>query len=336
MYGFQNFIPLTTEEILKRISQSDIFKIIFKEHPVLGKYYISPFRNDDNAGCFFEYYNSKLFFVDFADEITHRDCFGVICDYFNINYIQSLEYINSYYKLGLNYSNDDTKPVIYEPVNYTNNVKKTKTEFIFKPRNFNNSDIEYWEQYGITIKQLKEDGVYPIIWFKIIKDVKITTIRPIVNSYVYTGFENNKIKIYTPLTNNKKFKWFTNCTQDDVGNIDNLPISGKKLIITKSYKDWRVLTNYNINGVWLQNEGGIPNMSILSNLSNRFEEIIIFFDNDITGKKQSEKLKLIINSNFPKKARIVFLEGLLKDPSDYYANNGRLELLFQLIKYKLL
>ena len=55
MYGYREYVPLNTEEILKRVSQEDIFKIVIKENIILdkGALYKAPYRIDNNGDCYF-------------------------------------------------------------------------------------------------------------------------------------------------------------------------------------------------------------------------------------------------------------------------------------------
>src|SRR4029077_4179226 len=84
--------------------------------------------------------------------------------------------------------------------------------------------------------------------------------------------------------------------ENDVGNYNNLPPEGELLIITKSYKDHRVLRNVGYNNViWFQNEGCIPDRWILNNLVRRFKRIIVLFDSDYSGTMAAIKLCNILN-----------------------------------------
>ena len=98
---------------------------------------------------------------------------------------------------------------------------------------------------------------------------KTVIIRPKTISYGYYEFVP-RVKIYTPSAPKHRGKWITNTNINDIGGLEQLPISGDKLVITKSYKDRRCLTNYGINTIWLQNEGIIRNrLKIKSTIRNQ-------------------------------------------------------------------
>ena len=340
MYGIQDeYIPLDKIEILKRVSQEEIFKMIFGEYPVIGKSYLSPLRNDNTAGCYFGYYGGKLYFIDFTTTPSHYDCFNMVQKYYNLTFRETLEYVNSYFSLGLEYGGI-VKPIIYNKPLQSNGGNKSGVDIMFKARNFNENDRNYWlKKYDITDKQLTDDDVYPIIWYKIFDSTdNVRVVRPKNATYAYTGFEYNRVKLYSPYSPKKKGKWISNCIADDVGQLDMLPLYGNKLIVSKAYKDSRILRNYGVNSVWFQNEGTIPNVSILVNLCKRFDEIIILFDNDKAGIDASERIMTVINSHCPKKSRRVFIpeKSDCKDPSDFYEKYGRIELLSILVKNKII
>src|SRR5690606_9287236 len=90
------------EVILSKISEEEIFKHIFGEIPNLGKKYVSPFRNDNNPGCFFKYdRNDKLRFYDYATSevvnginLGYVDCFDALQLYLDLsNLYQTIVYI---------------------------------------------------------------------------------------------------------------------------------------------------------------------------------------------------------------------------------------------------
>ena len=57
MYGYNEIISLSPEEILNEISQEDIFNIFIKKEIIAdknGATYVAPYRNDQNPDCYFE------------------------------------------------------------------------------------------------------------------------------------------------------------------------------------------------------------------------------------------------------------------------------------------
>lgn len=262
----------------------------------LLQFYRSPFRDDSAGDAYFEWYNGKLQFIDFGNTArTHSDCFNAIQFKYGLSFKQALLHINNHFHLGLG-SDNSAIPVIPIVIEHIPTVKETTT-IIFHSRPFSHADARYWRQYQITRKQLIDDSVVPVLWYKFysMRREKVITVRPKTVAYAYTDFDFGKVKIYVPHSVNRRSKWITNCSQEDIGNIDSLPLHGENLIITKSYKDCRILRNHAAKSIWFQNEGAIPNDEILKRLCRRFNRIHILFDNDATGKDASLKLLMSFN-----------------------------------------
>ena len=332
MYGFEEYIELTPEHILQKVSQEQIFKIVFKQEVETDLVcYRSPLRKDKNPGCWFKYYDGTLLFIDFGDKKrTHRSCFRMIMDKYGVDMRSAINIICNYYNLSSNPL--DYKEVELEDYEYSS---PTKTPLIinFTKREFTKQDKKYWSQYLIYPSQLEEDNVYSVESFSFSTG---KTIKPFGLCYAYT-FPNDRVKIYQPLTN-PKYKWITNCNNNVVGNIHNISDKGDLLIVSKSYKDSRVLRNLGIKDVvWFQNEGQVPNDEINIDLINRFKEIVFFYDNDIAGIEAGNKLSNIYNSYKSNCSRAVHLPKMCKwkDPSDFIRREGRVDLMKILKRMKL-
>jgi len=336
MYGYKEYVPLNIDEIFKRISQEEIFGIVIKEPIIVDREftYVAPYRNDSNADCYFEYFEDNLCFVDFADvDKRPKRCFEIVSRTYNISFLEALQYVNQYFELGLGNSQTPIKPVIQTNIipKKITNIVKTQEDILYLVRDFNHADRIYWSKYGITKQHLIDDKVYPIVLYKSINNKGLPfSIRSIYPMYAYTDFEESRCKIYIPRENKLK-KWHTNCTQNDIGSIFHLPSKGELLIITKSYKDCRVIRNQNLNSVWLQSEGVLPNVAIIKQFCENFTKIIVFFDNDEPGIIAGKSVVNYINSVTPQKAKLVtlplqLLEENIKDPSDLVAKKGEEEL----------
>lgn len=316
--GLDGLISLTKEQILKRVSQEDIFLIVFKTVDT-NKYYTNPLREDSNPGCYFNWHNNILWFCDFADSKISRDCFEMLKDYYNLNFYQVLEYINQHFKLGL------AEGEIITPV-ATNIVipakqEKPKNHITYKAKSFDKHHRVYWTKYQITKKQLLSDNIYPTIWYRFWSSKKQNwiIIRPQASDVTYSISQwDDAIKICRA-KHKGKGKWITNCTRNHIGGTDKLPFSGNSLIITKSYKDWRVLTNQGLSCIWFQNEGMFPDKDLLESICMTFNTIYIWFDNDDAGMKASNKLcQMMTFHNDVRRVHLPVscLKHKIKDPAD--------------------
>jgi hypothetical protein len=334
MYGnYIEYVPLTMENILKRVTQQDIFHILFDNIIMDSAYkYKAPYRNDNTPGCFFSEYNNKLYFVDFANPVHHLDCFNVIELTYKLSFTQTLEFINNHFKLGLGGS-VDIIPEKYTLPKKENMSKSTHSTIGFVSKPFSKEDQLFWSSFGISSYNLRFDNVVKAKMLKIYsgKTNRWATIIPKLPTYIYTEFYP-RLKVYTPYAD-KKHKWISNVTKNDIGNINNLPFYSDLLVITKSYKDARLLRNYGILTVWFQSEGVIPDEEILYSLIKRFDNVIVFYDNDKQGIKASSLLTQVLNSIIPSKATSVHLPQSTntKDPSDFRKMYGD-EKTFKILK----
>lgn len=309
---------ISKDLILQQVTQEEIFSLVFNFIPQEFDYVVSPLRQDKEPGCWFTYHtNNILYFIDFGNTRTHSDCFNLVQDYFKIpNFYLTLEYI---YQTLIQGKNRELLPTVKEA---TVKTEKKEVKIIIEARPFSMVDKSFWwNKYEISKKNLIEDKIFPTTKVYLLNT---KTGSHIVNcdqkTYSYLGFKESRKKVYFPTREGKK-RFLTNCTKDDIGGIDSLVISGRELIITKSYKDYRVLKNLGKNVVWFQNEGMVPNVLILYSLVRRFVNVIVWFDNDLPGMIASEKIKNIINQEFPGKAKNLWLpekalEFGVKDPSD--------------------
>lgn len=339
MYGYYEYTDITPEQLLQKIDQVKIFEFVLKQPVDLNKKYLSPFREDRVPKCFFTTREDGIIlFIDFGDRAgrTHRSCFRMVMDSHepSISLTEAINIICSHFKLSKN--SQDYKPI--DKLLYTVVESEPQETIInYTSKEFTKKDKKYWSQFLITIDQLKEDNVYAVEKFTKINQKGRFSNRPYNVCYALDFIHH--VKIYQPL-NNKDYKWLNNCDENDIGNIDNLPHTADKLIISKSYKDHRVIRNLtNSNVVWFQNEGCVPDEHILTMLLYRFHEIVIFYDNDYTGIKQAYKIVNILKKLSKGKniVRMIYLpiDSKYKDIAEFVSKEGRQDTLKILKQIKL-
>lgn len=320
----RGFIDQNT--ILDYVSQEEIFQLVFGFLPEEYTKICSPFRRDDNPGCWFEKgssYAGKLRFIDYANDFNKpMDCFDAVQQYYKIpNFYLTLEFIYEQLIKGKNKIAERRIAPSITPV-------KRKVSILFDSRRFQKRDADYWKRYEITSQNLIDDKIFAVNKYYL-TDTKIGNVssRCYDICYAYTEFKDGKKKLYFPYREGSK-RFITNCTKDDIGGLFILPPFGSQLIITKSYKDWRVLTNNGKNAIWIQNEGMIPSDELLFGIVKNFTNVLVFFDNDAQGTKSSKIISDKINSHFRNKSNSLWLpESLLQeditDPSDLLYKKGK-------------
>lgn len=193
-------------------------------------------------------------------------------------------------------------------------IIKPKVETIIKIRakDWSKEDLEYWENYGISLDLLKQYQVFPISHYWI-------------NNHLFNckfGFAYyfgkvggiDRFKLYFPLEI-KGNKWYSNCGSIIQGE-KQLITNSEILIITSSLKDILCLSSFGFSSLAAHSETTFIAQSKLEEYKMRFKTIIIWLNNDQCGIEASlyyQKLGF----------KTIFTEGLTKDPSDYYKLNGR-------------
>jgi len=305
------------KEFILGLNQEKCFETVFKDG-IPNKRTVSPFRPDRNPGCFFKEFNGILYFVDFAEEKSHLNCIEFLAKKEN----KSIEEIIRDLVGSKNFSTSIQRQVI------TKDNIPTKI-FIVK-RAWSMKDKIFWSEYGITKKQLIDDNVIPLRRFTITKGNKSKTIYP--NDISYGYIVGDRIKIYSPYSSHK---FITNCHNGSIGG--SKITQGDLLVITKAYKDYRVIKNSGIEHViWFQNERILPSIDFVTDIGKRYKNVIIFYDNDETGIRGSKIIASIFNKYYPNKAFALYLPTNFsyKDPSDFVKNNVKegQEVIYKLIK----
>jgi 5S rRNA maturation endonuclease (ribonuclease M5) len=322
---------LTLDNVLKRVSPLQIFRF-YNPKLNIGKVTNSPFREDNNPSF-------GLFVSKDTNEVIYNDLRGgdagnwikYLKKLYNIDFIEVLRIVNRDMNLDLIDYNEipiltkQVKSKIIKDVNvesFTNDL-----ELNIVRRHWKKHDIEYWNNYGVNVKNIEHE-TFPIssYWFN---DWKTNIAEKY--SYNYDFYYDGKMfrrKIYQPYS--KIHKWKTNLNSLVIDGIKNIPKSGDLLIITKSRKDRYVLNSLGYHAISTTNESSwIPDINF-KKLNKRYKNLIIFFDNDEAGMNNSLR--------FSDKYKInrIFIPNINKekDISDFRFSYGQLTTI-KLIKYLL-
>lgn len=282
---------ITREDILKHVTQEEIYSFYVGEDiRTLGVFH-SPLRKD-NIPSFALYFHrldrNILMFKDFATSDC-GDFVVLVTKMFNLEYKNALRKIA--YDMGLTNQSVD---VNNQQVNYTRIVSKESIELGVKLRLWNIKDRDYWTAFGIHKKTLIKFNVFPIshVFYN------DTAVKAHEYAYAYVETKDGKTsyKIYQPLETKIK-KWINNANYTVHQGYMQLPSKGELLIITKSLKDVMSIHDcLDISTIGLQSESVMMKDSVMDEYKSRFQKVICLFDNDEAGKKLSvnfsEKYKI--------------------------------------------
>lgn len=267
-------------DILNLISQEQIFSEYLGIYPDLNKRFKSPFRVDKDPGCRFTWYSGILYFVEntmFQNKL-YWSCIDVVKYVKQCNYQQALEILS--------------KKTYLNPAG----IRKANTSVFIPEIRFEKKDWSEPNLFMLPGSILESELVFNVknYWIKGRKGWNRNSIhhpsKTLVIAYYFP--ETDHVKLYFP--DQEEFRWYSNCsTQDIFGwhKIKYYQSISDKLFITKSGKD-RLMLDYHIGipSIALQNEGCyIPEDKQLE-LDVMFNDITFFYDNDIPGILQSQKL----------------------------------------------
>lgn len=296
---------ITLDWILSKVTEYDIYAKYIGQFKV-GMIYNSPFRKDKNPS-FGIYYSKRTKQLLFKDHGT-GECGNVV------------KFVSLF--TGKTEYNDILSDIV-DKLNITNNTKLVSSKQYIPPtetvigvvrQEFTDVDINYWKQFNISINTLKKFNVNSIKYYLCNGIVKGTYKRenPMYAYKVYNNF-----KIYRPLAD-KYTKWRNNLTDYDIQGYEQLPQKGDILFITKSMKDVMCLHEMGIPAVSPSSESTFLPKDVLENLKKRFKSIILLFDRDSSGCKNSIK----IYNQYKIKPLFVNKKFNSKDLSDAIKNNG--------------
>lgn len=309
---------LTVENVLKRISEYDIFRYYMKGNFKLNVATYSPFRDEEHPSFLIGNKYGTLYFIDFADTSKRGDCFEFVMNLYNISMIETLELIDKDFGLGI-LPEHDTKEYKRIKSSYKQPEELGKRYSLIQvvTRKFTKEELEYWNQYGQSIDDLRRENVYSLS--KVYFNRKLFPLKPTELRFGY--LYGSSWKIYRPF-GSKKTKWVPN-------NVPITTLEGKEYVkdcntafINKSKKDMMVIKKVFPYSCAVQNEGiacfSDENVKFLKENS---EKQILSFDSDVAGVKNSQQITKLFDfdyCNVPKK----YLSEDIKDWGDLSAEYG--------------
>ena len=190
-----------------------------------------------------------------------------------------------------------------------------------KFRGWTTQDQYFWTQFNIGSKLLEAHNVKPLESYCMTKDDKNLCIKGL---YLYGYFKEDGTlyKIYQPKTLDKKFIKVSNYVQGYEQLDDNT-----HLVITSSLKDVMSIKSLklNIDVIAPDSENTMLKQDVMEELQNKYNKIVVLFDNDDAGIKAMQTYK----EKYP------FIETTVlpmsKDVSDSIKDFGAKEVLIRLV-----
>ena len=317
-----SFQPKITKElILSKFSEEQLMEY-YLHIPVKKGLFRSPLRRDKHPTCsFYRNKSGTLIFKDFATG-QHLNIFDVVQSIFRCDYFESLRIIAN--DLGIVRDNALHK----NPGKINLNPIKIKDKEISKiqieVQEFTDSELKWWGKYGISKDILKRFNVYSCKHV-FLNDQLFAESQQHCPIFGYYGKKYQGLELwrcYFP--KRTSFRFITNWPSKKIQGYDQLPKKGKLLVITKSMKDSMCLYSCGITACAPNSENLFVPDKVLEDLKNRFENIVVLYDNDRPGLYNMAKIR----KEHPELTYIFIPKRYgSKDISDFYKDHGRKETL---------
>lgn len=302
---------LHTEVILNKITEYDIFRHYCSNFKELGVKFKSELREDNHPSCSIIEWNKGLLYKDFACEEHTFNCFSYVMYKYSIDFISSLKTISRDFGLGLDNGSTIRKATTYS---YSPTIK-TKTVIKIKRRSWEKHDAEFWGLFCISKKLLCRFEVQPLQYYW------INEIRFRAPSHCYSFHFDGCYKIYSPYETD--YKWYSNVDRSTIQGLSQLDESRSIVFLTSSLKDVMCLEVLGYSSIALQSEMQMPSEELIQNLKNKFQEVVVFYDNDFeSDRNPGQKMAHKISNAFGIKNVFIPEVYCSKDISDLVKNRG--------------
>lgn len=243
-------------------------------------------------------------------------CFDLVMKLFNLSFPEALQKINADLTLLL-----EASP---EPIKSNRQLAQATPKFEIKRKDFNDAENEFWLKFGIDEQTLKRFNVSSLDEFSTTSKIgNPYTTKSSFDKFIFAYENDNWVKLYKPLDEKKyKFQYLGTKEQGFIFGWKQLPENDDLLIITGGEKDVMTLAAKGFNAITLNSETATLPKSVVDELKLRFKTILVLYDNDETGLKQSNILAVTHGLH-----RLVLptFQNDGKDISDYFANGETIE-----------
>ena len=250
----------------KVFTQEEVFQHYFPESIQLGKKYKNPLRKDNKPGCNFYYPKSGN--LQFIDKKINKfyNCFQFAMEFANLGSIKEV------------YSQMHNNNSSVKSVTLKLNENLNKISVVIKP--FSEKELKF---FGYSEKELLEHNVFQVKHIYYNDELTYADCKMTFAFVNYTTTRKREIQLYFPLK--EKDKRYRSCSVNHLPQIEKLNYDEDYVIITKSNKEALRIQIQGFNGFAILNEYVMLSPLIVNTLHNKFNYIILNFDNDSAGRK---------------------------------------------------
>jgi len=300
----------------------------------------NPFYKDTKGSLSIYFTGERWYFKDHGESSYQGDVFDFAGHCYKLktyskDFYKILQHINDDLNLGLIEGKQADENPDFEFIPEYDDENRFK---IYYKRDFSIEDLKYWEQYGITTEILNEFKVKAIKRYQILlpsgqSHMFYSTIESPFFAFVYS---DEAVKVYKPKDDTVKYFWIGNKNNTDIFGLSQCmnhdPHGEWEVLITGGEKDVMTLHSLEYFAVCLNSETANIPLDLLEKLKNFYKSVLVLYDTDSTGIKQSNFLAQN-NSLVPIFLPEEFMkENDGKDVSDYISAGGSKEELENLIE----
>lgn len=257
--------------------------------------FCNPYRGDRNPSCKLYYRNGRYVMYDYGSPDWSGDCFKLVSMISGLNesaqFCEILHLIDR--ELHLNVLTD--RVLLREPYHpvlpSAPRPSSCPLRFSAVLRNFCKSDLAYWFRYGITQSVLTRYRVSSLeqCVFTRPDDSRYTIYGTTKQPFFgYTLNQGRGMKFYRPLSDTR-FMYAGELPSPYVFGYEQLPPMGRIVYITGGEKDVMSLAAHGFHAICFNSETALLPSAYIKALTGRFQSVVILYDTDETGRRESEK-----------------------------------------------
>lgn len=311
------FEPKITKSYLLSKYSEETYMEYYLGLKVTKGLFCSPLRKDNTPTCsFYKNKSGELIFKDFNGSF-YGNFVNVVMEKFHVNYHQALKIIAEDFSLSNKHVDREVQPIKQSTTVFKD---EGPANIRVEVKDFTKAELQWWGSYGITPDILKKYNVYSCKNVFLNGELFKTEYKDNF-MFGYYGGKKDKLelwRIYFP--KQSTYRFLTNWLARKIQGYKQLPKTGKLCVITKSMKDVMCLYSLGINAIAPNSENLFVSDSVLEDLKSRFKYIVVFYDNDLPGLQNMQKIK---NKHKDINCFYIPRHYEAKDISDFHKKYGR-------------
>lgn len=302
-----------TEKLFSKVSEYDIFDFYCNGVKNPQK---NPIREDRDMNSFKIFTDEKgnLRFKDFAQGYF-GDAIEMVKIKYGCSYREAIYLIDKDMSLGVFDVNiTPTRKFLEKRKSVLSLKNKSKINIKTLRTKWTKEHLDFWNQFGISLKTLNKFDVFPIkMYWKGYETKYLKKPKNIAFEYKL----GSRTKIYNPFHVESELKFDGNCNQNTIQGYAQLNLSTKDLIVTSSLKEVMLLSELGYQAIAPNSESVSIDIKFI-NYFKKYFNIILLYDFDEAGKKYSA-----IHAEKYNCKNMQYRDPDNKDLSDFYKNNGK-------------